>query len=168
MSPSLSSCAPIESFLSSVDTNVLQDESVRISLPDGWEKDERLHDNAMIQASNVEQDLYVIVLADDQEALSQYPLEDNSETYRSLLIQGLENVEDPARMEIDSINGNDAVQYEIRAQIGDAKITYLHTTVLTDSRYYQVVAWTTTEQYAVHKSVLQNMVKSFREIEPVS
>ncbi|MCG8365731.1 MAG: hypothetical protein MJA27_20665 [Pseudanabaenales cyanobacterium] len=171
MGLSLSSCAPIQSLLSgagpeaSQSEDAIQDElgQIQIELPRGWDSDERLHGGAGIQASNEEKDLYLIVLAEDKQPLSQYSLADNSNTYRDLLVQGLEN-EEQSPTRINSINGNSAMQYEIRGEFEDAKVTYLHTTVVTDTRYYQVVAWTQTDQYARHKSELQKVIRSFREI----
>ena len=147
-------------------SNVIQDQlgEMQITLPDGWNQDTRLHSGAGLQASNEEEDLYVIVLAEDKETLSQYSLEDNSGFYRRLLIEGLSNLEDQSPTETTSINGNSAAQYEISGEIEDARVTYLHTTVVTDDRYYQVVAWTNTDQYANRKPELREVVMSFREM----
>lgn len=170
--PEGTSSDPAQSFPNAVPEGFIQDAlgQMQLELPEGWIRDNRLHDGAGLQLSNEAEDLYVIVLAENKETLSRYSLEDNSGFYRKLLIDSL-NLAGNSSTEITqsstrttSINGNSVAQYEIQGEIENAKVTYLHTTVVTTARYYQVVAWTTTDQYEKHKAALQKVVKSFREI----
>ncbi len=178
---SLSSCGPIRSLLGGSGANgdpsastqftalpegFIQDESgqMQISLPDGWIEEKKFHRSAGLQAYNEASDLYVIALAESKDVIGQFSLEVNSGFYRKLLIENLDRFEDQAQTEVTVINSNSALQYEIWGEIEGAKVTYLHTTVVTDSMYYQIVAWTHTNRYASRKSELQNVVGTFRAI----
>ena len=63
---------------------------------------------------------------------------------------------------VDSVNGLDAVQYELQGEIFGAEAAYLHTTVELNDRYYQVVAWTPTERFNENYDEMQNIIQEFR------
>ncbi|MBE9070744.1 hypothetical protein IQ260_29320, partial [Leptolyngbya cf. ectocarpi LEGE 11479] len=63
---------------------------------------------------------------------------------------------------VTSLNCLNARQYEVRGQIENQPVVYLHTTIEGESSYYQVVAWTTAKDYEAAKGELQTVVGSFR------
>jgi hypothetical protein len=104
------------------------------------------------------------VLAEDNVALQRYGFDDNAETYRRLLINSLQNLEGETATDVTFIDEDFASQREIRGQLQDGtRVVYLHTTVLTENRYYQIVGWTTPEQYSFSRTELQTITESFRE-----
>lgn len=137
---------------------------VELLLPTGWQADGRLNERADLQASNELLNLYVIVLSENKGALSQFTLGDNSSYYRRLLVQGLTKLESQQITNVTVIDGKPAVQYEIRGELEGQKVVYLHTTMATDDRYYQIVSWTKADLYNQHRQELQNVIGSFREI----
>jgi hypothetical protein len=64
-----------------------------------------------------------------------------------------------------TINGNPAIQYEVRGEIKNINVVYLHTTVDTPQHFQQIVAWTLQSTYDDKKDILQNVVESFKEID---
>ncbi|NER78098.1 MAG: hypothetical protein F6K42_00685 [Leptolyngbya sp. SIO1D8] len=149
--------------------NVLANEELEIelTLPSTWIEETRLHEAAELQASDVAQQLYIIVLTEGDRSLTRLGLQENAEIYRNLLINRLETdgqFEEQSVTDVAFIGNNFANQYEIRGRVGEnAPVVYLHTTVVTEQRYYQIVAWTTPEQYDIYKSELQNITATFRE-----
>ena len=148
------------------DGNILSNEEagLQVTLPNSWQEDTRLHNSAELQASDPDNGLYLVVLAEDNVALQRYGFDDNAETYRSLLINSLQNLGGETATDVAFIDEDFASQREIRGQLPDGtRVIYLHTTVLTENRYYQIVGWTTPEQYSFSRTELQTITESFRE-----
>ena len=51
---------------------------------------------------------------------------------------------------------------EVRGRIDNLPVVYLHTTIEGAEHYYQVVAWTSAENYPSAKGELQTVIGSFR------
>jgi hypothetical protein len=137
---------------------------IQVTLPSTWQEDTRLHPSAELQASDPTNKLYLIVLSEDEAALNRFGLKENADTYRTLLAGNLNRLDNQTATDVAFIGDEFASQYEIRGQLAEeSPVVYLHTTVLTKNRYYQVVAWTTPEQYQFYKTELQTITESFRE-----
>ncbi|WP_008319151.1 hypothetical protein [Leptolyngbya sp. PCC 6406] len=148
------------------DGNILVNETagIQITLPASWQEDERLHNSAELQASDPTNNLYIIVLAEDERALQRFGLRENAETYRNILIRNLQAFEGGDATDVAFVGDNFATQHEIRGQVqAGTQVVYLHTTVLTENRYYQIVAWSTPDQYSFSRTELQTITESFRE-----
>lgn len=142
------------------------DTGIEITLPESWSEATGLNDSAALQASEASDDLYLIVVAEESPALMRLGLQENAEKYRALLKDQMASVESENPTEVAFINENFASQYEIRGTLEDGTpVVYLHTTVVTQQRYYQIVTWTTPEQYEEYRSDLQTITATFREIE---
>ncbi len=141
-----------------------QEAGIEVTLPASWQEDTRLHPSAELQASDPEKQLYLVVVAEDEAALNRFGIKENAETYRTLLIGKLNRFDSQTATDAAFIGNEFASQYEIRGLLAaESPVVYLHTTVLTKNRYYQVVAWTTPEQYQFYKTELQTITESFRE-----
>ncbi|MGD1859041.1 MAG: hypothetical protein ACFB0E_03610 [Leptolyngbyaceae cyanobacterium] len=138
---------------------------IQLTLPNSWSGTSGLHESAELQATDSSQNLYLVVVAEEEAALRLQGLRENAENYRNLLRNQLAAYESEAPTEVAFIDDEFASQYEIRGRLTDnTSVVYLHTTVVTQNRYYQIVAWTTPEQYEAYRSELQNITSTFREI----
>jgi hypothetical protein len=138
-------------------------QGVRLTIPSNWETVENWRPDADLYAANPNEDMYVLVLVDPKDSLvSQFSLEDNAFEYRRNLVRQLDSFGSQTVTDLTSVNGKPAVQYEIKGQIAGAAVVYLHTTVLGDKNYYQVVGWTRADQYNSRKTNLQNVITTFR------
>ena len=139
-------------------------EQLRITIPNSWETVDLLRPDADIYVADEDSGLYVMVLADDKETLvGDFSLEDNSSQYRRVLARQLsEPVQDATS--VTSVNGKDAIQYDIRGQVDGVSVIYLHTTVRGDENYYQVVGWTRADDFANRREELQEVIASFRGV----
>lgn len=145
-------------------TLVNSDTGIEITLPESWSEDTRLHDSAELQAADAANGLYLIVVAEESPVLMRLGLQENAENYRALLQDQMASYEGENPTEVQFINNNIASQYEIRGSLEDGtSVVYLHTTVATQQRYYQIVAWTTPQQYETYRSELQTITETFRE-----
>ncbi len=138
--------------------------NIEIVIPSSWTERTNLHDSAELEAADPEKQLFIIVVAEEDEALLRLGLRENSEKYRQLLISQLPIFEGQTATDVSFIGDNFASQYEIRGRINNnTPVVYLHTTVVTAKRYYQIVGWTSPEQYNFYKSELQAITDTFRE-----
>jgi hypothetical protein len=144
---------------------VNSDAGIQITLPASWaDEDNRLHDSAELQAADATNQLFIIVVAEDSPALMRFGRPENAARYRALLKDQMTAVEGENPTEVAFINDNFASQYEIRGSLADGVgVVYLHTTVVTQQRYYQIVAWASPEQYEAYRSELQTITETFQE-----
>jgi hypothetical protein len=141
------------------------DDVSQVTVPQAWSIETSLNKKAQLQAANSMNEAYIIVLTDSKENFQHMTLADHSQTTREKLLQSLDSptVTGPTDM---TINGNKAVQYEIRGFINNVNIVYFHTTVETPAHFHQVLAWTLKSEYNKNKYVLQDVIKSFKETTP--
>ena len=155
----------VDEFIDGPATLTNTDTNVRITVPDGWAKmGEDLRQSHDIYTYQPEEQLYATVLSEDEDVLSQFDLADNAEQYRQLIRDELENYEGETQTNLSSIDGHQAIQYEIRGTVDGQQVIYLHTTLRGDDGYYQVVGWTTADGYRENKDVLEDVIESFEEI----
>ena len=159
-----------QSLNKSGDSNILRNREagIELTLPASWSEDTNLHESAELQALDPDKQLYIIVVAEEDDSLIRLGLRENAENYRNLLINRLQSngqFENQSPTDVSFIGDDFANQYEIRGRVGDdTPVVYLHTTVVTENRYYQIVAWTTQAQYDAYKSELESITETFREV----
>ncbi len=140
-----------------------EESDVQLTLPEGWVDVQNLRPDADLYVAREDRTMYVLVLADPKRSeVGTFSLENNATQYLSFLDRGLSNERPERATNMTSLNGLDAVQYEVRGRIDNVPIVYLHTTVEGETNYYQVVAWTTAREYADARGELQDVIESFR------
>ena len=139
------------------------DGACQISLPAGWGENRELHDSAELQAANESEEMYVIILQESKEDFREMTIDKHSETTREVLEESLTapQVKEPTRSTID---GHPSLQSEVRGTAENVNVAYLHTTVETETRYYQIIAWTLSSRFIKNRSKLQEVIESFHEI----
>ena len=126
-----------------------EDQGVQLTVSEGWNNVQELRPDADLYVAHEEREMYVLVLADARRSeVGNFDLADNSATYRRILAGELSQVQPQAVTAVTSVNGLDAVQYEVRGRVDNVPIVYLRTTVEGEVNYYQVVAWKTAEAYS--------------------
>lgn len=142
--------------------------NVQLTLPQGWvDVRDSLRPDADLYAAHEDRSMYVMVLADQKQTeergdIAGFDLTDNSAQYLSYLDWGLNQEQPEVVTNLTSLNGLDAKQYEVRGRIDNLPVVYLHTTIEGADTYYQVVGWTSAENYATAKGELQRVIGSFR------
>ncbi|NEP62734.1 MAG: hypothetical protein F6K31_38420 [Symploca sp. SIO2G7] len=141
-----------------------EDSDVQITVPEGWVNVRKsLRPGADLYVAHEDRSMYVLVLADQKRSeIGGFGLADNASQYLSYLDWGLEDEQPEQVTSLTSLNGLNAQQYEVRGEIDSSPVVYLHTTVEGENHYYQVVAWTTADNYAAAKGELQTVIGSFR------
>ncbi|MBX2865800.1 MAG: hypothetical protein KTR27_19790 [Leptolyngbyaceae cyanobacterium MAG.088] len=140
-----------------------EESDVQLTLPAGWVDVQTLRPDADLYVAHEDRTKYVLVLADPKRSeVGTFSLSDNAVSYLSFLDRGLTQERPEKATDMTSLNGLKAVQYEVRGRVDNLPVVYLHTTVEGQTNYYQVVAWTTAEEYAAVKTELQDVIESFR------
>lgn len=137
---------------------------VQLTLPQDWvDVRDDLRPDADLYAAREDRSMYVLVLADQKRSdIASFELADNAAQYLSYLDWGLAQEQPAAPTNVTSLNGLNARQYEVRGQIENQPVVYLHTTIEGESSYYQVVAWSAAKDYEAAKGELQTVIGSFR------
>jgi hypothetical protein len=142
---------------------VITSGKIQITAPAGWKTAVDLNDKADLQAADVKNQMYLIVLTDNKIDYSDMTLDKHSRSTLEALLKPLTSMtmSGPTNLRI---NGDPTVQYEVRGTIEGINVVYLHTTVETSAHFQQIVTWTTVSGYLTNKDVIQAIIRSFKEI----
>jgi hypothetical protein len=138
------------------------DGQIQISAPPTWKSTTELNDKAELQASDTSKQMYLIVLTDNKADYTDMDLDKHSRTTLDVLTKAMTSSYKTGPTSL-TIDGNPAVQYEVRGEIKSLNVVYLHTTVETPSHYQQIVAWTLQTTYDEREQSLKNIIESFKE-----
>jgi hypothetical protein len=133
----------------------------QIAVPTSWERADKIHEKAELGAADRRNEMYVIVLTESKQDFGDIDLEKFSTITRSKLMKNLSSPEasGPTRL---SVNGSQALQYEIGGTIDKMNVVYFHTSVEGGNNYYQVIAWTLRSRIEKNREVLEKIIQSFK------
>lgn len=136
----------------------------QVSIPGDWKVENDLNEGADIQVGNSNKGEYLIVITDSKLDFDNITIEKHSELTRDHLMGNAKNCEvvGPAKNLV--INGQPAVEYEIRGVVDNMNIVYLHVTVEGKDHFHQVVAWSIASRFTKNKEVLESVINSFKEV----
>jgi len=140
-----------------------EDKLLQVTVPEGWQKQTDLHQEAEIQTGNPKKDLFLIVLSEAKMDFDNITYEDHSKLTREPLLKNLINAKLESGPKILTINGLPAVQYEISGSVDKIKIRYIHTTVDGAKQFHQILAWTLPSNFEKYHVELEAVVASFKE-----
>jgi hypothetical protein len=140
---------------------------IQVTLPSGWKKATGLNERAELEVSNAPQNMYLIVLSESkatfQKNQQDISLPKHSEITRGILVKSLTKVQTIGPKNL-TINGSNALQYEILGVSGNLDIAYLHTTIETANNYHQMIAYTSQSEFSKNRSEMEEVINSFQEV----
>ncbi|MEO1068657.1 MAG: hypothetical protein AAFW95_05980 [Cyanobacteria bacterium J06638_6] len=139
---------------------------IRLRLSNGWQPapTTSLHPNADLEAYNPDQNMFLVVLGEDRAAVTPGTFENQASTYLQILKGGFSQVlADEARTSVERVNSFPAVQYEVRGEVNQRPVAYVHTTVEMGENYYQVVVWTPDDLRIANSEAMRAIVQEFRD-----
>ncbi len=142
---------------------------ISLRLNNGWQAAPAgtLNTSADLEAYNPDQTMFLVVLGEDRAAVAPGNLDDQASFYLQILKGGLTQViANQERTGVDRVNGFPAVQYQLRGDVNQNPIAYLHTTVEMGDNYYQVVVWTPDDLRIANGDAMRAIVQEFREAQP--
>ncbi|MEO8215527.1 MAG: hypothetical protein ABI718_00425 [Acidobacteriota bacterium] len=137
------------------------DGKTQVSVPASWVVMD-LNKAAEIQAGHEGQGCFLIVLNETKEDLYGWNIEKHSRVTLASLLSKLAfpTITGPKSLKI---NGNPAVQYEVKGATDNINIIYLHTTVDGKSFFSQILGWSVPSQAERCRPELNRAIASFRE-----
>ena len=138
------------------------DKKTQITVPGSWTSME-LNKAAEIQIGNEEDGCFLIVLNEAKEDLYGWNIEKHSRVTLGSLLSRLAfpTITGPKPMKID---GNQAVQYEVKGATDNVNIIYLHTTIEGNVFFSQILGWSVPSQSEKCRPTISRAIASFREV----
>ncbi len=124
-----------------------------------------VHERAVIQAADLEQQHYLVVLTENKFGFWQFLDLDLEGFFRMkswYLIDTLSDVSLGQPREC-TIHGNQAIMLEISGATNSERISYLYTAVEGFHHYHEIILWAPTDRYERAKPVFLMIVQSFEE-----
>jgi hypothetical protein len=136
---------------------------IQITTPTGWKSVSDLNDSADLQASDARNRLYLIILSDKKIDFAEMTLARHAKQTLAEIMVSLTSVTQNGPSTL-KVNGNPTLQYEVRGTIENLNVVYFHTTVESSAHFHQIVAWMPISKYESHKGVMQEIIRSFKEL----
>lgn len=139
------------------------DGQYELTIPGGWKKETKLHDEANIQASRAFEELYVVVISENKKDFADgTTLNDYTQIVREGM---LGRIESAAMTDSTSVvvGKNPAMRFETHGVVEKIKAGYINTTVETRDAFHQVIAWTLDSRFEQNRAKLLEVVNTFKE-----
>ena len=115
-----------------------------------------------LQYENADRDLHILVIDDSKAKIISFGLDYDLDTYMKIATRALDKdgvyVNKPV-----TVNGNKAMQTEIKLTSNGIKKVYKLTCIETPKFFYQVLIWTAENNFDSNKDDMEKMVNTFRE-----
>lgn len=136
------------------------DGKLKITTSGFWVKRSDLNKQAVLQAGNKSEEMYVVVISDAKSTVPNMTLQQHHQLTRERMMQKMKNksATEPAEMSID---GRPALQDEITGTTQGANFVFLHTTVDERDSFQQILAWTLNSRWKKHEQELREVTNSF-------
>lgn len=133
------------------------------SVPEQWKKDTGSDGEVELSMLDAINDKFLMLISESKDIFSEdITLED----YNNMVVELMESNMDTATFTKPlniNIQDYDALQFEIIGQIQKVKIAYLVTIVETNDNFYQIVGWTSQQDFSKYKEELSRIANSFIE-----
>lgn len=145
-------------------TRSLADENrcCELRVPDTWRQRNDLHPLAELQIADAHG--HVLLISEARSSLPGMDLTEFSKLTREALLESLEAGRVTAGPEPVQIDERDGIRYELSGEVDGRPVSYLHTVLGGEERYYQLLAWSDSSQYPELRPLLAGITGSFRAL----
>jgi len=136
----------------------------QLTIPAGWRQETELNEQAGIQGSNRSREMYIVLITDSRSDFSpEISLAQFTSVTRDSMKREIRPVEatEPTQT---TVNGNSALQYEVRGAVEGVNAVYIITTVETSEHYHQIITWTLSSRFEQQKGTLREVSLSFKDV----
>ena len=140
------------------------DGTYQLTVPGNWSKQTDLNTSATLQAANLRDELYVIVI---KEGKSDFPKSADVDTVVNLARDSMQKTVVGAQASTPipvNINGYPARLFDVSGTVSGVQAKYLYAVVETQGNFYQIMTWTLTSRFDAGKPKLQEVINSFKEL----
>jgi Tfp pilus assembly major pilin PilA len=136
----------------------------RIRLPNNWKQMPELTEVGSIEYGNPRREQYALVISEPK---SDFSSTMDLQTYNELLLDqnyraGIKNLSLKFHGPV-SFNDLKGLKYEVRGEIDDINIVYLHTSLESKNHFHQVLFWTLPSRWADAAEIYEAALTTFSE-----
>ena len=142
---------------------VSEDEAFEMRVPQSWSQQRNLNDVAVLQAANLEQEAYALVIVDPKQPFAETTLGEFADGQVQKFLESVTNSK-LSGPDLVIVNGEEALQYEIEGEADTVDVVYLYTFMETPDRFLKVVTWSLADNYGRNKAVLEAVTQSVRQL----
>lgn len=142
------------------------DGALEMKVPESWNKVSNLNQAAALQAADPAKEAYGLVVADAKAPLGGIKLGKFADTESQKLFQAIADrrLSGP---KLFTVNGKEALQYELRGVVDNLPVVYLYTFAETSDRFLKVLTWSLASSFDKNKKSLQDVTASVRQLKPL-
>jgi hypothetical protein len=140
------------------------DRSCQITLPVGWESVSGLNKDAVLQALNRREDLYLIIIQEEIPEGAEIDLERGSEAMTANFRKMYTDAKLGGPVPI-TVNGRQAISRDISYTESGVKLRGVHVLTATETRAFQLFMWSSESGFARNNQFLREMPTTFRPIQ---
>ncbi len=142
------------------------DGALQFEVPSSWSSQTDLNQVATLQAGDPNNEAYGVVIEDPRKAFSSLDLAKfaDQEMHQLVTRVGLADLTGPKKV---TVNGKEAVQYQLKGFANSVEVVYLYTFVETPDRFLKVVTWSLASNFEKNQKVLEQVSASIRELKPL-
>lgn len=145
------------------------DGSCQLTAPGSWSEQKDLNEKAIIQAGNLREEQYLLVLP---ESKLDFGKSFDINRYAELMVETYKDTSNTDAPITDAtyfpvmsvtVNGMQARRFEISGTVKGIKARFIITLIDGKTNFYQVMTWTLASKYDKNKDVLIQATDSFKE-----
>ncbi|HVL50486.1 MAG TPA: hypothetical protein VM754_03150 [Actinomycetota bacterium] len=142
------------------------DGALQFEVPNSWSSQTDLNEVAALQAADHQNEAYGVVIEDPRSAFSSMELGRFADQEMQQLVArvGLADLSGPEQVSVD---GKDAVRYQLKGFHNEVEVVYLYTFVETPDRFLKVITWSLASHFDQNREVLERVAVSVRELKPL-
>lgn len=137
-------------------------ESLQLTIPDGWVQDKELNPLAVLSASKRSDEKYIMVIPYNKKDFSENSkLDDFANTIKQNIGATAKNLVVGTASDT-KVGDLPAKQVDISGEVNGVKAKYLMTYLEKGDHFYQIAAWTTESKFDQYKDEFKQVSESFR------
>jgi hypothetical protein len=141
------------------------DGKIEVTVPNSWKVENLNNYVAVLEVANLSKEQYLLIIS---ESIEDFAEDTKPSDYIQLVLQNIQNVStNPVASELKDlkINGYDASQCDVSAEIEKMKIKYLLTVIKSEDQFIQVLAWSLQSKYDENKATLESVSNSVKVVQ---
>lgn len=140
------------------------DRTCQVLVPVGWESVSGLNKEAVLQAMNSREQLYLVVLQEEIPEGAEVDLERGSELMTEHFKEKVPSAKIGGSVPI-VVDGRQSVSRDIAYTEGGAKFRGVHVLTTTENRAFQLFMWSSESSFSRNNQFLREMPQTFRSIQ---
>ncbi len=138
-----------------------KDKKMQVTLPGEWKQRPTGKDSHQLSATLPGQAAYMLLISEPKEDFKD--IKAYSKIVTTQMSQSLEEAQVSESTEV-KVNGQEALRFQIRGIVDGMRVVYVLTVLETQSRFNQVLGWTSNSKLADNKQRLESLPKGVKEL----